>query len=241
VTGGDPMQLAQGERADLAGFLTGLTPEQWDAPTLCSKWSVRDVVAHIISYDDLGPAGLVGRFARGWFLPDQVNQVGVEDYARLGPDQLLAVFSDRLRPAGLTAGFGGRIGLVDGLIHHQDIRRALGAAREVPTQRLAEALPFARTAPPIRAFWRARGLRLVATDLDWSSGSGPVVEGPAEPLLMAMAGRSAAVAELTGPGQPTLAGRMPASQQPCRVPSPRPGPTSPCAPGEVPMAGPGDG
>ena len=33
-----------------------LTPEQWDAPTLCTRWRVRDVVAHVISYDELSPA-----------------------------------------------------------------------------------------------------------------------------------------------------------------------------------------
>lgn len=210
MSGGDPVRLARDERADLADVLTGLTPEQWEAPTLCTRWRVRDVVAHIISYDDLGAVGLVGRFARGGFVPGRVNQVGVEAYARLGPDELLAAFKDHLRPAGLPAGFGGRIGLVDGLIHQQDIRRPLGLHREVPADRLAEALPFARVAPPIRAFRRARGLRLVATDVDWSSGSGPVVEGPAEALLMAMAGRADALDELTGPGQPVLAGRMPA-------------------------------
>jgi hypothetical protein len=32
-----------------------------------------------------------------------------------------------------------------------------------------------------------------------------VVEGPAEPLLIAMAGRAEAIDELAGPGQPTLA------------------------------------
>lgn len=208
MTGSDPARLARDERADLADVLAGLAPEQWEAPTLCRRWRVRDVVAHIISYDDLGPAGLVGRFARGWFVPDHVNQVGVQGYAKLSPDELLATFKEHLEPAGLTAGFGGRIGLVDGLIHHQDIRRPLGLLREVPADRLAEALPFARVAPPIRAFRRARGLRLVATDLDWSSGSGPVVEGPAEALLMAMAGRADAVGELSGPGAPTLAGRL---------------------------------
>jgi uncharacterized protein (TIGR03083 family) len=207
VTGADPVRLAQDERADLADFLAGLTPEQWDGPTLCSKWRVRDVVAHIISFDDLGPVGFVRRFTAGRFDPDQVNQVGVDQYAQLTPDELLAELKGHLRPAGLTARFGGRIGLVDGLIHHQDIRRALGAPREVPTERLATAMPFAKIAPPIRAFSRIRGLRLVATDIDWSTGSGPAVEGPAEPLLMAMAGRADAIDELTGPGQPTLASR----------------------------------
>jgi len=208
VTGPDPMRLAQDERADLAELLAGLTPEQWDAPTLCSTWRVRDVVAHIISFDDLGPLGLAVRFAQGGFVPGQVNEVGVQRYAALTPDELLTEFENRLRPAGLTAGFGGRIGLVDGLIHHQDIRRPLGLPRDVPADRLVEALPFGRTAPPIRAFWRARGVRLVATDLGWSAGRGPIVAGPAEPLLMAIAGRGHALDELTGPGQATLAARL---------------------------------
>jgi hypothetical protein len=69
------------------------------------------------------------------------------------------------------------------------------------------ALDFGRTAPPIHARSRIRGLRLVATDLDWSTGDGPIVEGAAEPLLMAIAGRST-TDELTGPGLPTLAARI---------------------------------
>jgi hypothetical protein len=68
----------------------------------------------------------------------------------------------------LPARFGGRIALVDGLIHHQDIRRPLGQPREIPTERLRHALNFALIAPPIGGFRRARGLRLVATDLDWA-------------------------------------------------------------------------
>ncbi|WP_433786925.1 maleylpyruvate isomerase family mycothiol-dependent enzyme [Actinomycetospora sp. CA-101289] len=210
MTDPDPMRFAQDDRADLADFLAGLASEQWDAPTLCDQWSVRDVVAHVISYDDLGPVGFARRFVAGRFNPDRANQVGVDQYRSLTPDELLAELKGHLRPAGLTARFGGRIGLVDGLIHHQDIRRALGAHREVPRERLTATLPFATIAPPIRAFSRIRGLRLVATDVDWSTGRGPTVEGPAEPLLMAMAGRTDGLDELTGAGLPTLAGRMPA-------------------------------
>ena len=46
----------------------------------------------------------------------------------------------------------------------------------------------------------ARGLRLVATDMSWSKGNGPEVHGTAEALLMAIAGRSSACGDLTGPG-----------------------------------------
>ena len=124
-----------------------------------------------------------------------------------GLRQLLAVLRDHLTPRGLTAGFGGRIALVDGHIHHQDIRRALARPRTILAERLTVALDFARTAPTIHARARIRRLRLVATDLDWSTGDGPTVEGPAEPLLMAIAGRPT-TDELTGPGLADLAGRI---------------------------------
>ncbi len=58
-----------------------------------------------------------------------------------------------------------------------------------------------------RARRRIRGLRLIATDLDWSTGDGPAVEGPAESLLMVLAGRPI-TDELTGSGQATLAARI---------------------------------
>ena len=39
--------LVAGERRDLAAVLAGLTPEQWDAPSLCTGWRVREVAAHL--------------------------------------------------------------------------------------------------------------------------------------------------------------------------------------------------
>ncbi|MBW0088972.1 maleylpyruvate isomerase family mycothiol-dependent enzyme [Pseudonocardia sp. KRD-184] len=203
------MRLAREERADLADLLASLTPAQWDAPSLCAGWRVRDVVAHMFSYEELSPVGLVMRFVRGGILPGRVNGAGVAAYAGHSPADLLALVRDHQQPRGLTAGFGGRIALTDGVIHHQDVRRPLGLPREIPADRLRVALDFARTAPTIGAAKRVRGLTLAATDLDWSAGTGPVVEGPAESLLMAIAGRRGAARELTGPGRPVLAARLP--------------------------------
>jgi uncharacterized protein (TIGR03083 family) len=202
------MHLARAERADLLALLTDLAPHQWDVPTLCTGWRVRDVVAHMISYEGLCGRELVRLFARGRFRLAGVNDVGVEELRGAGPDELLALLERRLEPNGLTAGFGCRVALLDAMIHQQDIRRPLGAPRTIPAERLVPALSFARFAPPIGAFWRTRGLRLVATDLDWSAGRGPEVRGPGESLLMAISGRRGVVDELTGPGQPTLAARI---------------------------------
>jgi uncharacterized protein (TIGR03083 family) len=200
------MTMARAERSDLADFLATLSPQDWEAPTLCSKWSVKDVVAHVISYEELGPLGLLKRFAKGWIV--RANQVGVDEFSALSAQQLLEFLRDHLQPRGLTAGFGGMIALVDGTIHHQDIRRALGRPRTVPADRLERVLGLVPGNPRLGAGRRIRGLRLRATDLDWEHGRGPEVVGPGEALLMAMSGRPAALADLGGPGRDTLARRL---------------------------------
>lgn len=202
----DLMAMARAERTDLAEFLATLTPQEWEAPTLCTRWNVKDVVAHVVSYEELGPLGLLKRFARGWVV--RANQVGVDDFAALTPQQLLDFLRSHLQPRGLTAGFGGMIALVDGTIHHQDIRRSLNRPREVPADRLARILPLVPSNPRLGAGRRIRGLRLRATDVDWTHGEGPEVSGPGEALLLAMTGRPAALADLDGPGLTTLAGRV---------------------------------
>jgi uncharacterized protein (TIGR03083 family) len=200
------MEMARQERADLAEFLATLTPAQWEQPSLCAGWRVRDVVAHMISYEELGPWGLVRRFAQGKLL--YANEAGVRDFAALSPEQLLRFLNDHLVPRGLTAGFGGMIALVDGTIHHQDIRRPLGIPRRIPPDRLIRVLEATLPNPRLGAWHRTRGLRLRATDIDWSHGTGREVTGPAEALLLAITGRPTVLPELTGPGRPLLAARI---------------------------------
>jgi uncharacterized protein (TIGR03083 family) len=199
------MQMACEERRDFADLIAGLSPDQWEQPSLCERWRVRDVVAHVLSYEELSRWGLVKRFAKGAFVPHRVNAVGVAEYAIRSPEQLVALARASIRPRGLTAGFGGMIALVDGMIHQQDIRRPLGIPRTIPPQRLRAVLDHALTVPAVRGAKRSRGVRLVATDLDWGHGSGPEVRGPAEAILMAMAARTAALDDLAGPGRSTLA------------------------------------
>jgi len=201
-------QMARDERVEFASFLEGLTPEQWARPTLCDKWRVREVAIHTVSYDELSTAGLVRRFLKGRLSTDRINAVGVADYADRTPEQIVAMIRANFEPHGLTGGFGGRIALTDGMIHQQDIRRSLGMPRTIDPERLHTALDFARFAPTIRGAWRARGIRLRATDIDWAYGNGPEVRGSGEALLMAMAGRRAALDDLDGPDKAKLAQRF---------------------------------
>jgi uncharacterized protein (TIGR03083 family) len=202
------MEMARAEREDFAALLHGLSAAQWESPTLCERWRVRDVVAHAFGYDGLSRAALVRQFIRGGLNVNRINELGVMNLAKCTPDELRDMVRSHLEPRGLTAGFGGKIALTDNMIHQQDIRRPLGMPRHIPDERLLTALNFALYAPTIRGAWRARGLRLVADDLDWSHGRGPEARGHGEALLMAMAGRRAALDELTGPGQTKLAQRL---------------------------------
>lgn len=200
------MDLAYEERSDLARYLATLTPQQWHASSLCAGWTVKDVVAHIVSYEGLRFWGLLRRFAKGRVV--RANEVGVEELAHMTPDELMGFLNEHLRPRGLTAAFGGMIGLVDGTIHHQDIRRALGHPRAVPTDRLTRILPLIPSNPRLGAGRRIRGLRLRAVDVDWQHGTGPEVVGTGEALLMAMSGRRQVVGELEGDGAEILAERL---------------------------------
>jgi uncharacterized protein (TIGR03083 family) len=208
MTSADTMQMARAEREEFAALLEGLTPQQWDSPTLCEQWRVREVVAHVIGYDPLTRAQLIRRMAEGLVTRGGANAVGVAEYAGKSPVELTELVRRYTVPQGLTSGFGGRIALTDGMIHQQDIRRPLGIPRTIPAESLRTALDFSTWAPRILGGLRARGLRLVATDVDWTHGNGPEVRGSGEALLMAMAGRSAALDDLDGPGKSKLAQRF---------------------------------
>ena len=202
------MAQARAEREDLLALLEGLTPQQWGTPSLCTGWTVRDVVAHVLSYESLGPRDLVARFARGRFLVDRTNAVGLAEDAGRTPAELVELLRAHLTPTGLTAGMGGAIALTDGLVHQQDIRRPLGMPRTIPADRLVPALRTALFAPVLRGVLRVRDVRLVADDIDWAFGRGPEVHGTAEALLLAAAGRRAVAAELSGPGAARVVQRL---------------------------------
>ncbi|MBR7744440.1 maleylpyruvate isomerase family mycothiol-dependent enzyme [Phycicoccus sp. BSK3Z-2] len=201
--------LVRAERVDLLDLVRALGPAEWEMPSLCAGWRVRDVLAHVLSYEVATPREMLDQAGRGRFLLSGMNAAGVARLAGTTPDDLVGMLEAHLSPAGPPATlFGGRVGLTDALVHQQDIRRAVDRPRVVPAERLRPALTFALTAPPLRGAWRARGTRVVATDLDWSFGRGPEVRGPAEAVLMVLAGRPDPLGDLDGPGLPRLRQRL---------------------------------
>ncbi|WP_247596029.1 MULTISPECIES: maleylpyruvate isomerase N-terminal domain-containing protein [unclassified Rhodococcus (in: high G+C Gram-positive bacteria)] len=75
----DLIDLAAAERRDLADYLDTLTEDEWEQQSLCSGWTVRDVVAHVSSFDVLSWPALFAVFARSRFSLTRCNQAGVDD------------------------------------------------------------------------------------------------------------------------------------------------------------------
>jgi hypothetical protein len=93
-------------------------------------------------------------------------------------------------------------------VHAEDIRRPLGIAPEYPLAALVTVADLYKGSNLIAGTKRRiAGLSFQATDIGWSTGSGPVVSGPMLSLLMAMAGRQASIADLEGEGVETLRSR----------------------------------
>jgi uncharacterized protein (TIGR03083 family) len=87
------------------------------------------------------------------------------------------------------------------VVHGEDIRRPLGIAHSYDLDALRRIGTFyAGSNLIIGAKSRVNGVRLEATDTDWSNGEGAVAQGPMLAIVLAMTGREAGIAELSGEG-----------------------------------------
>ena len=94
------------------------------------------------------------------------------------------------------------------VVHSEDIRRALHIKHAYPTDAAVQVANFYKSSNLlIGAKTRITGLKLRATDADWSTGDGPEVAGPIVSLVLAMTGRTAATDDLAGDGVATLRSR----------------------------------
>jgi uncharacterized protein (TIGR03083 family) len=200
------------ERRDLRRFLHGLTPEQWGQDSLCAGWSVRDLVAHLVGWDDLllyqsGREHLRvllrfgALYATSFANMARVNRRIQSQTHALTADELLGRFGadDSPELKWLFDGSNPGAHLAEYVIHDQDIRVPLGMPRQVPPERLVAALNGVMKLPGVRrtASRKLRRRRWEATDVEWRAGRGPVLKARAELILMALAGRPSALGKDT--------------------------------------------
>ena len=205
-------EMIDAERGELADVCDALTAEQWDAPSLCEKWRVRDVVGHLVGGANLGTGQAMVTlvkygFRLGTMLEKTAIEAGSAPTSELASEMRGAVGARRKPPGVKPEGV-----LTDTVIHQQDIRRALGMSRTIAPEHVRVALD--ETAGTSNGLLpgkkRVAGLHLHATDMEWDIGEATALDvtGTGEALLMAMAGRAVALADLSGSGVETLRARL---------------------------------
>jgi uncharacterized protein (TIGR03083 family) len=200
----DIWPVVQTERTALVADLTPLTAAQWSTTSLCSDWTVQDVVAHMSATAKVTPISFFPKLAASGFSFGRLQAKDIAAENSGGTAGTLAGFeaivSSRKRPPGPPQTMLGET-----IIHGEDIRRALGIRHDYSTESVTQVADFYKSSNLIiGAKRRIDGVRLVATDTEWSHGSGPEVSGPIVALLLAMTGRKAALGDLSGDGVATL-------------------------------------
>ena len=205
----DAWEMTDNERSAFADLADSLTPAQWDQPTLCAAWKVRDVVAHVTDGADLSLGKSMLTLAKYGFRMNTMIEREAQKGGARSTDELRKGLRDTVGIHKAMAPAKPPDMVMETIIHQQDVRRPLGIARNYPADEMKVALDRAAGTGNslLPAKKRVAGLRLRATDLDWEQGDGGEVSGPAEALLMAMAGRTEALADLSGPGVETLRAR----------------------------------
>ncbi|WP_412539336.1 maleylpyruvate isomerase family mycothiol-dependent enzyme [Longispora sp. K20-0274] len=198
------------ERHRAADLLAGLTPEQWRQPTLCDAWTVHEIGAHLISYLRFGRTKLYLGLATTLADLDLINLRLTRREARRSPDRIVELLRAGARSRISIPRSGFDPVLTDLVLHDLDIRRPLGIARPIPEDRLWVAFGHL-TASPSPGFTmgaRLAGLRIEAADTGWAHGSGALVRGDAEAVVLAVSGRAVAFDELEGDGVAVLRDRV---------------------------------
>ncbi len=195
------------ERGALADVLSSLTADQWAAPSWCAGWSVQLTAGHVLAAAEQTVPNFYRELATAGFRFDVFTDRGARKLGALEPDELVRRLRARTSttnhpPAPVVAMLG------EVIAHGEDIRRPLGLRHRPSDAALVTvADSWKRTNLLIGSKRRIAGLRLQASDLAWSHGDGPEVIGPMLSLVMAMVGRKAAQADLSGEGLAVLATR----------------------------------
>jgi uncharacterized protein (TIGR03083 family) len=198
------------ERLALADVVDTLTPEQWREPSLCTGWTVDTLVAHLTLTSRLTPLEAIrGMIGARFDVDRMIDRSARARAAQYSPAELAAQYRESATWTGRPLGTSPRDPLVDVLVHGQDLTRPLDIPHAMPPDHVVPALDHAVSASFYGAAKRLAGLRLVATDADWSHGDGDrEVRGPSGELLLVATGRTAGLGALDGPGVDELSSRL---------------------------------
>ncbi len=203
----DIWPVIHAERKALVTDLQPLRDDQWSAASLCGLWTVRDVTAHMTATAKITPAAFFAKLLASGFSFERLQAKDISAEKGATPADTLARFEAVVPSVKHPPGPADTM-LGETVIHAEDIRRPLGIRHDYPVDAVVRVADFCkRSNLIIGSKRRITGLRLRATDADWSHGSGPEVSGPVLSLVLAMTGRKAALDDLHGDGVATLRDR----------------------------------
>ena len=189
----------------LAELLDELSEADWDTPSLCSGWRVREVVAHLTMPVRYSPESFQAELREcGGDFTRLSNRVAFRD-AALPTDVLVRNLRDEVMHRWVPPGRGPIGALNHVMIHGLDIRVPLERCQELPEGTIRAVLDdLAEGGTHTHFGVTLDGVRLRATDVEWSFGSGTPIMGSATDLALLLSGRAR-------PGQ------SPGSQRPLGV------------------------
>jgi uncharacterized protein (TIGR03083 family) len=197
-------------RRALVRLLEGVSEDEWDRPSLCERWTVRQVAAHVALQNSTWSAmpHAVLDVVRHGGMNGAIHAMACR-HAALPVEVVVGEIRDRIgvwRPLP-TVSFHETA--IDYLAHGQDIAVPLGRSLEMPRELavLAADRVWSRSRM-FHARRRLAGRRLVADDAPWAVGQGLEVSGPISALLLLLTGRPAALTQLSGSGVAGLRERL---------------------------------
>lgn len=200
--------LIHAQRDRIADVLATLDEQEWLTQSLCDAWTVRQMAAHCLETQTMTPPVFIGRFIASGFRFHVMSAKNVARHDAESTTQLLAEY--RASAHRTTAPPGPSVTwLGEAVIHGEDIARPTKRHIDVDPEALAMVADFTlKTTALLHGKQRGAGLKLTATDIDWSAGEGAEVSGPAASLIIALCGRKAGLDELTGDGVEMLRARQ---------------------------------
>lgn len=201
--------LIDAERTRMLGVLEELDDEQWNAPSLCAGWRVRDVVVHLLMPYHLTVPRFLGNMAAAGFKFDAMaDRWARTDNRPTGhiTEALRQTAKARFRIPGAPP----EAPLCHFVIHAQDIYRPLGVDHTIDPRSANIVLDQLATPQARRALKPGLldGLAFTAQDSGWNYGTGAEVIGSASALVTTLAGRPAATHELNGSGAAHIRWRL---------------------------------
>jgi uncharacterized protein (TIGR03083 family) len=199
------------QRLGLAGLLDGLSEHEWQQPSLCGGWTVRDVATHL-TLQQLGARAAIVMMLRYRGNTDRaIRECARQRAATLSTGQIIAAIRGMTGSRRHNFGVTYRETLIDILVHAQDIAIPLSRRHPMPPDAAATAVTRIYTThwpPPFPARHIMQQFRITATDIAWAAGHGPRIQAPISAILLLSAGRLAALPQLAGDGAAELTARL---------------------------------